>query len=93
MFRFTHTAADEKNIKAVFTTLPETTATAMHFNTRSAGARGEERLSANQIAFKLSVGASREYGELQKGRTAIAQHKKYQDHMATASVQVVEASA
>lgn len=93
MFRFTHTAADEKNIKAVFSTLPETTPTAMHFNTRSAGAKGEERLSQNQIAFKLSVGASREYGELRKGSAAIAQHRKYQDHVASASVQVVEASA
>lgn len=93
MFRFTHTAADEKAIRAVFTTLPETTPTAMHFNARSAGSRGEERLSQNQIAFKLSVGASREYGELQKGRAAIAQHKKYQEHMATATVQTAEASA
>jgi hypothetical protein len=90
MFRFTHTAADEKAIKAVFTTLPETTPTAMHFNMRSAGAKGEERLSANQIAFKLSVGASREYGELQKARTAIAQHKKYQDHVAANAGQPVE---
>jgi len=82
MFKFTHTTAEEKAIKAVFTTLPETTRTAMHFNVKSAGEKGEERLSLNQIAFKLSVGASREYGELQKAHQAIIQHKKYQDHVA-----------
>jgi hypothetical protein len=95
MFRFSHTTAgaEDKAIKAVFTSARLTTPVASHFNTRSADPDSEVRLSANQIAFKLSTGASREYGELKKAKAAIAQHKKYQDHMATTTVQVAEASA
>ncbi|TAL31148.1 MAG: hypothetical protein EPN97_11210 [Alphaproteobacteria bacterium] len=91
MIRFSHTATFEtdgmeKEVRAVFTTKPATSALATLFNVKTAGTRrkpGDIDMTLEQVEQNIATsGIGPEADQLKLGRTAIIQHQRYEEQFA-----------
>jgi hypothetical protein len=91
MIRFSHTAifetdGMENEVRAVFTTKPETSALATLFNVKTAGSRrkpGDIDMTLEQVEQNIATsGIGPEADQLKLGRTAIIQHQRYEEQFA-----------
>ena len=90
MMRFSHTATfetdGEKEVRAVFSTKPATSALATLFNVKTAGSRrkpGDIDMTLEQVEQNIATsGISADTEQLKLGRTAIIQHQRYEEQFA-----------
>lgn len=90
MIRFSHTATfeteGEKEVRAVFSTKPATSALATLFNVKTAGSRrrpGDIDMTLEQVEHNIATtGIGPDADQLKQGRTAIIQHQRYEEQFA-----------
>jgi hypothetical protein len=91
MIRFSHTAMFEtdsfdKEVRAVFSTKPATSALATLFNVKTAGSRrrpGDVDMTLEQVEQNIATsGIGPDADQLKLGRTAIIQHQRYEEQFA-----------
>lgn len=91
MIRFSHTATFEtdgmeKEVRAVFSTKPATSALATLFNVKTSGGRrkpGDIDMTLEQVEQNIAAtGIGPDADQLKMGRTAIIQHQRYEEQFA-----------